>query len=765
MIRHLFEEFIASLKEWELINYDKNIINLIYSNFDEISELGKWWGKRWKKITELILANINNEDLELPKISTSSLSASDISNQNKIWKLEVWHFRWFQDVQEFNFWDNLNVIYWRNWYWKSSFSEALEYWLTWNIKECHSRWFRNKLSWYIKNIHSEWKIFLNIVDNDWNKIEVNEEKFRYNFIEKNRIDFFVNSKNTSDSDLLSNLFWYWFFNDFCDQFPNDLSQLDLNKPDLKLEWQLEQLNLLLKESESKYIQLFKDLNSNLSKLLIDFNIDKDFDLNHFNTYIDNKIKKYQDEISSINEVQLNNDDIKEKITSKNNELNKLVNSKWYFWKYCIFIILISLLIFFLSNILIAWIITLIAFVIIFTFYYKLNNKIKVLDIDISELNNGISQFNITDLPILSDNIKKLEDLKKEALDFDKKNEYFKESQRKLDDFVVQNKSNLAKIDLAKKEYNVLIWYKNWYKKFKELLDKFKNELSQWVIKESIEEKTKDIFNFLSQYKDNKIIIEKLNLPKSNNDNIEIINEKWDKYLALQVLSEWNLRALAISILFAKVLEDNLSFIICDDINNALDWEFRKWLTDFFIENESFIKIQKIILTHSELFWKKLSNIKNNTWYVLAFKNNTIIANLQNANCIELAEISYNNLNLHTALYYCRYELEWLIQKFLDKFWKWLEVEKVKINWEWKINLFIKYMIAIKVCNLIMKKWENIKIFNIHKLLTDISTWDTYWILNKWWHNQDFKDDEHYEASDVIKSINLIKELWNLIYKK
>jgi hypothetical protein len=103
MIKYLFEQYISSLKEWNLNNYDKNIINLIYNNFDDIKKLWlRSW--RWKKISELIVSNISSWNLEIPKISNSDISKSTTSNQNKIWKIEVWHFRGFQDVQEFNFW-------------------------------------------------------------------------------------------------------------------------------------------------------------------------------------------------------------------------------------------------------------------------------------------------------------------------------------------------------------------------------------------------------------------------------------------------------------------------------------------------------------------------------------------------------------------------------------------------------------------------------------------------------------------------------------
>jgi ABC-type oligopeptide transport system ATPase subunit len=54
-------------------------------------------------------------------------------------------------------------------------------------------------------------------------------------------------------------------------------------------------------------------------------------------------------------------------------------------------------------------------------------------------------------------------------------------------------------------------------------------------------------------------------------------------------------------LFAKAIEGKVPFIICDDIVNAIDFDFRRNILNFLLNYPQISEVQVILSTHSENF--------------------------------------------------------------------------------------------------------------------------------------------------------------------
>lgn len=77
--------------------------------------------------------------------------------------------------------------------------------------------------------------------------------------------------------------------------------------------------------------------------------------------------------------------------------------------------------------------------------------------------------------------------------------------------------------------------------------------------------------------------------------------------ALQILSEGHIRCLGMAILLAKIVQDELPFVIFDDIVNAIDDDHRSGILALLFEEDTLRARQLIITTHGEDFIKRLAN--------------------------------------------------------------------------------------------------------------------------------------------------------------
>lgn len=123
----------------------------------------------------------------------------------------------------------------------------------------------------------------------------------------------------------------------------------------------------------------------------------------------------------------------------------------------------------------------------------------------------------------------------------------------------------------------------------------------------LNEKTLKLYNEINKYDHQSDRLKSLSLPTAPGKKISIEFETGEKCDALQVLSEGHIRCLGLAILLAKMLRDDLPFLIFDDVVNSIDDEHRGAIIELILNPEEIGKRQLIITTHGEDFVKRLEN--------------------------------------------------------------------------------------------------------------------------------------------------------------
>jgi len=199
---------------------EKEIANLIFTNFDTVSSKGVAAGSRGKYISSLIL--------NTPMEPFTSLRKELSKNRKKITrlnKLSIKGFRGFTECKEFDLSKQYSFIYGPNGTGKSSICEALEYKLTGKIHEAKSKRFDNSV--YTKNIKElSTNVSLLVEYSDGSVSEsIASPENEFMFIERNRIEGFARVSaytNSEKQSRLSLLFGLDEFNKFCTGFSTSI---------------------------------------------------------------------------------------------------------------------------------------------------------------------------------------------------------------------------------------------------------------------------------------------------------------------------------------------------------------------------------------------------------------------------------------------------------------------------------------------------------------------------------------------------------------
>ncbi|MCA9450283.1 MAG: AAA family ATPase, partial [Candidatus Omnitrophica bacterium] len=132
-----FLEFLSSFKDTFSDDYEKKLINLILSNFDEVAQKGTAGGGRAKLLDTLIKAQGDSASSELP--TTNVLGEESGFPFTRLDRLEVEHFRGFSNHEQFDLSKSFTFIYGPNGAGKSSICEAIEYAMLGYIQEAISK--------------------------------------------------------------------------------------------------------------------------------------------------------------------------------------------------------------------------------------------------------------------------------------------------------------------------------------------------------------------------------------------------------------------------------------------------------------------------------------------------------------------------------------------------------------------------------------------------------------------------------------------------
>ncbi|MFA6856057.1 MAG: AAA family ATPase [Treponema sp.] len=253
------QEFVKWVKEYSknaITPYEITLINLILNNFEKIASKGTAAGARAKYIVlELNKLNFTCDD-KLIDLHDNNIKEKRTIKQLK--SLDVESFRGFKNKVKFDFEKPYSLFYGPNGSGKSSLCEALEYCLLGSIQEAYTR--RIDLSTFIKNNITnksiEPQLMCHYVDGKEDVATVDYDKYRFSFIEKNRIETFSHlsaTTNKDKSERLAALFGLSDFLKFCSEFTYNFNdKIDISQP-IKDEYEndLKQIAMAKEELKNK----------------------------------------------------------------------------------------------------------------------------------------------------------------------------------------------------------------------------------------------------------------------------------------------------------------------------------------------------------------------------------------------------------------------------------------------------------------------------------------------------------------------------------
>lgn len=138
------------------------------------------------------------------------------------------------------------------------------------------------------------------------------------------------------------------------------------------------------------------------------------------------------------------------------------------------------------------------------------------------------------------------------------------------------------------------------------LKQYRSKLPLQLMK-NLNEKAAGYYNAINAYDPDHYLAKEIKLPSQPNDELIIIfNDDSNKEEnALVVLSEGHIKCLGLAILLAKAEQEDVPFIIFDDIVNAVDDEHRTAIREILTEHPKIASKQKIISCHGQDFIRLL----------------------------------------------------------------------------------------------------------------------------------------------------------------
>ncbi len=263
--KHEFHTWVDSLDTENLTEYELTFLSILIDNFEEIASAGTASGKRAKLLGQKIAGLKQTTAKVLPKYAVKEVSGSEME---RIESLDVEKFRGFYAIQNFTFEKQYTFFHGPNGSGKTSFCEALEYCILGTIEEATAR--NIATDKYI--IHAgEKKAHKPILKCKFSSGEVYEcqpdySKYRFGFIEKNRIDSFshISAATTkTQTERLAALFGLSEFQDYvkgftsAEMFGND----KYLKVSIGIQEEYEKENRLIEGLESQV----KEAEENLKK--------------------------------------------------------------------------------------------------------------------------------------------------------------------------------------------------------------------------------------------------------------------------------------------------------------------------------------------------------------------------------------------------------------------------------------------------------------------------------------------------------------------
>jgi hypothetical protein len=138
------------------------------------------------------------------------------------------------------------------------------------------------------------------------------------------------------------------------------------------------------------------------------------------------------------------------------------------------------------------------------------------------------------------------------------------------------------------------------------LKQYRSQLPSQLM-QNLNDKTTGYYNAINAYDPDHYLAKEIKLPSQPNDELIIIfnDDSNKKENALVVLSEGHIKCLGLAILLAKAEQENVPFIIFDDIVNAVDDEHRTAIREILTQHPEIVSKQQIITCHGQDFIRML----------------------------------------------------------------------------------------------------------------------------------------------------------------
>jgi hypothetical protein len=339
-----------------------------------------------------------------------------------------------------------------------------------------------------------------------------------------------------------------------------------------------------------------------------------------------------------------------------------------------------------------------------------------------------------------------------------------EIQTSINSFEENNKGELEEIAIINKQIEINEKSAQSYVK---LISKLKNYRDNLPLRlaSGLSEKACEYYNIINSHDPEFECLNYLSLPTTIGDSIKLsfVNDSLS-YDALYILSEGHIKILGLSILLSKIVNDNLEFIIFDDIVNAIDDDHRDGIAELLINSDDLKNRQHIITCHGELFISKLEQKLGPSRAEKEVKKyrfnpaDTVgergvkfsIGNV--GNYILLAKQSYYENILKDAASRCRQAIESITEQLWKKMSK---TDKSNLyvlvrNPGSRPDLFSLVEALIKELSKVSGSEELVANF---KSLKDNYSWN---LLNKGIHEQG--DLPEFERTDIKKLIDVVEKI-------
>jgi len=285
--------WVETLRVRSMTTSEINLVGLIIEHFEVLAPLGTANGQRARKFVQLFRDARRESEAVLPQ--APRVQASGSVSFDKISRLEIGPFRGFSAPEVFAFEKKHAFLYGPNGSGKSSFFEGLEYALLGEVSEASAK--RFAVEDYVRNTTRNTYVTPRVVFSDATGVdsvfESNPARYRFAFVEKNRIEAFARIPSATPSeqrDRIATLFGLDNFNDFVNGFSDNLEAYVSLDPRKALDFAAEEQKQVarlerLKEIEEKIkgnqqataelVSVFAETEVSTSKQLLDLLLGED----------------------------------------------------------------------------------------------------------------------------------------------------------------------------------------------------------------------------------------------------------------------------------------------------------------------------------------------------------------------------------------------------------------------------------------------------------------------------------------------------------